>query len=90
MKTVTFDEMKYKLVPLEPTAQMRIDAGDIGDGYELASDQVIRIFQAVLAVVPDQDKRSCSTCDDLGDLYGADGTHLGPCPECNPPIAKTS
>ena len=38
MKTVTFDETKYKLVPLEPTAQMRIDAGDIGDGYELASD----------------------------------------------------
>lgn len=52
MKTITYDETKWKLVPVEPTKQMRTDAGDIGDGYELSSEQVIRIFQAMLTRTP--------------------------------------
>ena len=59
MKTITFDETKWKLVPVEPTPEMKA-AGINIEGYSEVSDsigaltwaEVDAIYRAMLAATP--------------------------------------
>lgn len=68
MKTVTYDESKYKLVPVEPTREMLnaavdVDSFKLGDispiGFRCSPQQLFeRCYAAMLAAAPSTKEQS--------------------------------
>ena len=44
----------HVLVPKEPTEKMKVDAGDIGDGFGLTSLQICLIYKSMLAAAREE------------------------------------
>lgn len=70
MKTVTFDESSWKLVPVEPTAEM-YDAGDM----QLATKQVWDAMLAAAPVAPNGWIKCSDRMPDQSGLYACWGTY---------------
>ena len=60
MKTITYDETTWKLVPIEPTPEMMLvaqkadhDHGDHEEWLEYDGEDVKRVYRAMLAASPE-------------------------------------